>query len=286
MLILGNGMQWNTTGVRVAGDGTEGSGAAQLKEPRCVYVDANDTVYVCDTVNGRIQKWPKGATTGTTVAGGSEGASSNQLKMPLGLTFDKNGILYVADTENHRIQKFSPGSASGTTLVGSSLNKPYGVAVDGNNNLYITDHDNLKVKRYNINTSTLTDVFSSSNKPYGIAFLSNSSNQFYVSFDSSPALELWTVGVSGATATLGSSSTHGEPKSIAVDRYNNVYVADKGKKQITMYCANSGSVKTIVGGSSNTSPSLDEPAGVAFDANMNLYVTYKSLASVYKFSLI
>ncbi|CAF3770658.1 unnamed protein product [Rotaria socialis] len=290
-----NGIRYNTTGIRVAGDGTEGSNPSQLKEPRCVYVDANDTVYVCDTINARIQKWTKGAVLGTTVAGGSEGANSNQLKKPRGLTFDQNGNMYVADTENHRVQRFRPPSNIGTTVAGSTtgssgnsdslLDLPTNVVVDNSGNLYITDYNNKRVMKYPSNTSSGIIAFGSVSfsKPYGIAFQSNSTNQFYVSDEGNKNAAGWTSGVSTPSATYGSSSTFNQATSVAVDWYNNLYVADTNLNRVTMFCVGSSTEKTVIGGTSGSTPSLIETTGIAFDSKMNLYVTSKTPPAVYKY---
>ncbi|CAF0799245.1 unnamed protein product [Adineta steineri] len=83
-----NSLRWNQTGQIVAGT-TSGSSANQLKNPSCLYIDNNNTLYICDHDNNRIQKWIQGATTGTTVAGdstGTQGSTSTLLKTPIDLT--------------------------------------------------------------------------------------------------------------------------------------------------------------------------------------------------------
>ncbi|UJR34707.1 hypothetical protein I4U23_027484 [Adineta vaga] len=282
-----NGIKWNKTGIRVAGDGSTGGSSNQLNKPRCVYVDANDTVYVCDTENHRIQKWPKGASVGTTLSSG--------LNKPLGLTFDTSGNMYVADTENCRVAKFIPPSTSGTTVAGTSgscgnsnnqLDKPSGVAVDSSGKLYVTDTNSNRVMKYNSGSTTGTSVLTSINSPYGIMFRNDSSNQVYISQISTKLLQLWTLGASSPDVTLGTSSNFNEPKQIAIDWYGNVYVTDEQNDRIQMFCAGSSTVKTVANGGSGYTPTLDEQTGIAFDSNMNLYVTSITPSGVYKYMRI
>lgn len=116
-------MRWNTTGITVAGASmTPGLGTNLLNKPIGLIIDSNVTIYVADTYNNRAQRWPKGATFGTAVAGqlnGTSGSSSTVLQLPQGLVVDSNSNVYVADTVNHRIQLWLVGATAGTTVAGT-----------------------------------------------------------------------------------------------------------------------------------------------------------------------
>ena len=73
------------TGETIAGTtGTFGSVDNQLSQPWNLFVDGNKNMYIADAANHRVQLWPAGATSGTTIAGitGSWCSSSNRLDMP------------------------------------------------------------------------------------------------------------------------------------------------------------------------------------------------------------
>ena len=57
------------SGITVAGGNGQGQGANQLFLPVGIYIDVHGNLYVADLDNNRIQEWPPGATSGTTVAG-------------------------------------------------------------------------------------------------------------------------------------------------------------------------------------------------------------------------
>lgn len=271
----------------------EGNGPHQLKEPRCVYVDANETVYICDTENHRIQRWEKGQSTGTTVAGGSAGSSLNQLNKPLGLTFDKNGLMYVADTENNRVLRYTLNSTLGSIVAGQGgsgsnddqLKLPTSVVVDSNLNLYIADRDNNRIMCYPSGANRGFPVLRGSvNLPYGLALRSDPPNQFFVTTLGTKRLELWTTNGTTLTALLGQSATDfSEPRTVITDPYGNAFVADMTHRRIQMFSNDSWLSVTVVGDSLGSTPNLIETSGIAFDSNLNFYMTSKTPPGVYKF---
>jgi len=100
----------------LAGNGTAGyvDGSreeAQFLAPGGLAVDAEDNVYVADTLNHVIRKiTPKGEVTTyagqvSELGGYHDGAlTAAQFNEPMGLAFDENGRLYVADSGNHLIR--------------------------------------------------------------------------------------------------------------------------------------------------------------------------------------
>ena len=83
-------------------------------------------MYIVDALNNRTQKWPTGATAGTTVAGeanGTKGTTVYDLNYPAGNYIDSNDNMYIADTGNNRIQLWKIGTSSGQTVAGSSTGK-------------------------------------------------------------------------------------------------------------------------------------------------------------------
>jgi hypothetical protein len=58
-------------GITVAGlpNGTAGASSVALNEPVAIVFDSSDHMYLTDRNNARVVYWPKGASSGTTVAG-------------------------------------------------------------------------------------------------------------------------------------------------------------------------------------------------------------------------
>ncbi|CAF3718529.1 unnamed protein product, partial [Rotaria socialis] len=132
----------------VAGGNGKGNGLSQLNDPRYLFVDRQQTVYVADYNNNRVMKWNKSAKEGIVVAGGEgQGSALTKLSYPYGIFVDTLGTLYVADSNNHRVMRWTQGDKTqGTVIVGGN-----GVgAFDRHGNLYVADEDNNRVQRFSI----------------------------------------------------------------------------------------------------------------------------------------
>ena len=292
-MTLGTYLRWNQTGVLVAG-GTMGSAANQFNDPCCIYIDANDTLYICDHHNYRIQKWKNGATIGETVVDtGSD--------HPEALTFDKNGFMYVTGHNKQRVLRYPPNSDNGTNVAGqfgvastafNNFNNPLGMAVDDNLNLYVAERDNQRVMRWPLNALIGTAVIpntAASSKFYGLLLSPDSSDKVYVSSEEKDSVYLWTLFAPSASGTYtqvnSSTGNLNKPRGLSLDPYGNLYVADKDNKRVVMYCVNSTMGKVVAGGTGST-PTLQKPDDVALDSNLNLYVVDEGAQSVYRYKRI
>ena len=143
-------------GITVAGGNSQGSAANQLDSPRAVWVDVNGYLYIADTYNSRIQRFPPGstqATNGVTVAGtNTAGSAANELDHPTSVCVDQFGNIYVSDLGNNRLQKFPPNSTSTTNGVTisspGSLLTPEGVFADAIGNIYVADYGHGQVLEF------------------------------------------------------------------------------------------------------------------------------------------
>ena len=279
-----------TNGTTVAGGNGAGNAANQLNGPFGVAVDGTGNMYIADTNNNRIQKFPPestSATNGTTVAGGNgEGYAANQLRGPRGVAVDGAGNVYVADTfAGSRVQKFPPGSTSatnGTTIMGgngesfdqdrlenNTLYYPGGVAVDGAGNVYIADTGNSRVLKWSpggqVNTLPVANAGSDrtvegvgpSGTTVGLDG-TGSSDQ-----DGDPLTYTWTGAFGTATGASPSVplaiGTH--TITLTVDDGKGGTASDEVVIQVvgnTLPVANAGSDQTLEGiGPSGTTVSLD-----------------------------
>jgi hypothetical protein len=293
-ICLGLHLQWNQTGVRVAGIGSSGSSANQFKDASCVYVTANYSIFVCDHHNDRIQMWPKGAATGITV-------SSISGDHPEYLTFDKNGLMYSTGHNVQRVLRFTSNFASSTIVAGqlnsgsnaaNELDDPWGMQLDDNLNLYIAERTNERVVKWPLGATTGTIVIANNaNTPkfYGLQLAPNSTDRVYLSSVEANEVYLWVFNAASPLVTLsqvtGSPSSLSKPYGIKLDPYGNLYVADENNNRIVKYCVNH-TIGTVPVGGSGSTPSLSKPIDVAFDVDLNMYVLDQGQSAVYKYGLL
>ena len=142
--------------------GTKGSEPGMLNGPTGIAFDANDDLYVVDSLNNRVQAFTRNGD--FLKAWGACGESEGEFNRPWGITIDREGAVYVADWGNHRVQKFSPdgeylmtfGSQNGSA---SALSHPSGVAVDSDGDVYVTDWGNRRVQIYEPDGEVLAALY-------------------------------------------------------------------------------------------------------------------------------
>ncbi|MDQ6799521.1 MAG: hypothetical protein M3041_01650, partial [Acidobacteriota bacterium] len=173
-------------GTGAAGFGGDGGPArrATLKEPRTIFIDANDNVYVADSGNGRVRKIDAKTGIIRTVAGRGSERSDNTigdngpateavLREPWGLWIDR-GNLYITESGylGQRVRKVVLSTGIITTFagpqdgtegfvgdggpaLGARFSSPLGIIADGAGNVFVADADNHRVRRIDAATGNI-----------------------------------------------------------------------------------------------------------------------------------
>lgn len=142
--------------------GEKGSEPGMLSGPAGLAFDANDDLYIVDSLNNRVQVFSKA---GDFSRGwGKGGAAAGEFDRPWGITIDGEGAVYIADWGNHRVQKFGPDgeyvmSFGGLGEEAGSLDHPSGVAVDSDGDVYVTDWGNRRVVVFEPNGEVLAALY-------------------------------------------------------------------------------------------------------------------------------
>jgi sugar lactone lactonase YvrE len=175
---------------------------------------------------------------------GGFGPEEGRFSGPRDIALAPDGTYYVADTFNHRIQHFS---ASGEVLhvwgafspagidpsPPGTFNEPWGISVAPDGTVYVADTWNNRVQHF------------------------EADGEF---------IALWDEVDFGE----GEPYFYG-PREVVVDELGRVFVADTGNKRIVVFNA-AGQVVSTIGGAGSELGRLEEPVGLAFDAQGQLYV--------------
>jgi DNA-binding beta-propeller fold protein YncE len=191
---------------------------------------------------------------------GSAGTGNGQFSSPVGIAIDTANNVYVADQSNPaRVQKFN-NSGTYVTQFSGTPSSPFGtfyalsIATDTGNNVYVISYafgGSVATGAWKL-TSTGADVTSYNFASYSAigwslalddnnnlyAFTYN--NQVLVLANSGTLLTQWSSG-----ANPGPFSTAAPLQIVAVDKSNNVYVADGGNYQIQKFSTNGTSLTQV-----------------------------------------
>jgi len=235
--------------------GVKGTENGQFLQPVGVAIDNQNNVYVVDRERNCVQKFSDNGQFITKW--GSEGSADGQFKMPFGITIDENGIVWVVDTGNHRIQKFTSngefiskwGEAGDAD---EQLLWPYGIAIDNQENFLISEGDEL------------------------IGHGRGSEHRIKKFTSDGQLITKWGTDGTGEGQFMW-------PLHMAIDGYENVYVADHFHHQIQKFTAE-GEFLTKFGATGAGEGQLFYPSSIALDNEGNVYVADSENRRIQKFT--
>jgi len=214
-----------TNGTTVAGqeNGTQGSNSTDLRYVKGIAINNDETIYVADEGNHRIQRWYKNASYGDTIAGitGICVSSNKTLCNPQGLFLDEtSNTLYIADMSNHRIMSYQPGrpccslvaGGNGNGLATNYLSSPFAVYFDSlSNSLLIANQGANNIVRWTLGATNWNLVAGSTDGTNGTT-------------------------IAGSTSPFGSNPTSlSGPRSFILDNQLHLYVVDHWSNRILKF---------------------------------------------------
>ena len=200
-----------------------------LKAGSCGYV------YVADTRNNRIQVYDLNGNYVRTIGSGLLSLSG---EIPY-FAFDSGGILYVTDPNNSDTGAVKKFSAADGAYLGNAIGNVYsnggvatGIAIDSGNNIWVSFHYSNVVQKFTSAGTFITQIG---------------------------------CGAGPTPCSAGSGNTQlNTPWGIAVDKNDNLYVADSGNVAIKKYNSNGAYISKLT-------PS-DSPSDVYVDSSGYIWV--------------
>lgn len=213
-------------------------------------------------------------------------ASKALLNGPTGLAVDPAGRVYIADTGNNRIRRVETDGTivtlAGTGEAGANgnnvaaikaqLNKPMGIAVDCDTqrcSIYVADTGNNKIRRI----TSLNGAPGVISNFAGLGKRTSTPEEIAAAGAKCPNTKnvagIVCLGNNGAAA----KASFNEPRSIALDAYGNVLIADTGNNQIRSIGPSGTVTKYSLGFEDGTDYVLNQPADLMIDGADNVVVT-------------
>ncbi|CAF1165340.1 unnamed protein product [Rotaria sp. Silwood1] len=293
--------KWIQNGLTVAGGNGQGNGVNQLSNPRGLFVDDSQNIYIVDQENHRIMEWKYGATSGRVVAGGNgSGKGAHQLNNPYDVIVDKKtDSLIISDYSNKRIIRWPRrNSTSGEKIISNIC--CIGLTIDENGSLYAVDYGKHEVRRYGIGDSKGTIVAGGNGQGNRLDQLSDPwyvfvdrDHSVYVSDHGNHRIMKWEedaeqgIVVAGGQGQGNGLTQLSFPYGIVVDQLGTVYVVDQGNNRIMHWPKGATQGDVILGGNDKGEQSnqFNCPWGLSFDRHGNLYVVDKCNYRVQKFNI-
>jgi uncharacterized protein (TIGR03437 family) len=280
--VLPNGVLMVAAGSGIAGASGDGSNAslAQLRAPAGIAIDPSGALYIADSGNNSIRRVSQGSI--STVF---------TVPQPTGVALGVDGALYVA-----ALNYVGTPAQLFTAAFGGALD----VAVDSAGNVYFTTGPQLLETNA---AGTLTVAAGSGasryyggdggpataarlHAPAGLA--RDASGNWYIADSANNRIR--TISSAGVMLTLAGTGDAGSagdggpallaqlnnPRAVAIDAQQNVYVADAGSHRIRKIDP-SGNISTVLAG-------LEDPESVLTDSASNLWIADAAAGTVLKVS--
>ncbi len=239
----------------------------QLDQPVQLAVSGS-TLYIADALNKSVDAVP-------TAGGEASAAVTSGIGSPFGVAADAAGNLYLADYVGGRILEYMQGTGQLVTLQSKGLSGPSALAVDGAGNIYVADSWHGRIEKIAAGSHHISTLVSGLKFPNGIA-VDAQGDVFYSNTNAGKVMEL----VAGHRSPIKLASGLENPRGLAVDSQGNVYVANTAANDVVEIAANTHhsfvlpALNVQLGSTMSAyNINLSEPAGIAVDANGNLYVS-------------
>ena len=294
-----------------------GSASGQLNAPRGIAVAPDDSLYVADSRNNRIQQFDPNGNVLETFGQKSSGcpyATIPPADIPIGTFCEPWAVavspdgqwIYVADTWNHRIQKLSadgtPVKAWGTPNYDPSSKEPFGlwgprsIIVDAQGHVIVADTGNKRILVYDADGNFISQLGEGGtavgqfDEPIGMTidtrgnlFVADTWNQRIQVFAPTTDLTSYVSSVQWDVAGWNSQSLDNKPY-LAADQHDHIFATDPDSFRVLEFTTSGNFVHTW-GEYGLSSTNFGMPSGISVDSQGRIWVSDMANNRIIRFTL-
>jgi hypothetical protein len=229
-----------------------------FSSPSGVAVDASGNIWVTDSGHNAVVEIPAG--------GGAQQAISGDWNDPTGITADSVGDVFVANTGDGDIVKISASPGIAPATIATGFNHPQGVGVNASGDLAVADTDGNQV--YELLPIPFSGAYAKRDIGYindpTAAAIDSSTTEYAVDY-ADRLVEDFPDGIDAP----GEPTQYavGSPSGITIDSAGDIFYATNGDPADGTIVEN-GTTPLVDG--------LDDPVGIAIDANADFYAAEPS----------
>ena len=286
--------------------GSEGTEPELFQAPRGLAVAPDDSIYVADSNNHRIQHFSASGeflhSWGSFADATAGTAPGGTFYEPWGLAVGADGSVYVADTWNHRIQKFTADGKFvtmwgyfGQAEANEAFWGPRDVTVDHQGRVYVTDTGNKRIVVFSSDGKFISEFgevgvgLGEFDEPVGLAFDEN--GLLYVVDTWNQRIQVFSPDAEGNYKPIQTWDIYGwfgqsldNKPFIAIDDSGNIYITDPDGYRIIKFDKDGEFILTW-GDYNIGTEGFNLPVGIAVDSEDRLWVSDSENNRLLRFTL-
>ena len=253
--------------------GSRGRGKGEFSSPYAVAVSSTGNVAVADWENTRVQVFSSaGRYLGEF---GREGRSHVKLTWPAAVAYLDADHILVADSHLNKVFLFKENGEFVKHLSPGRYQSPFGISVNKDDHVIVCDTKSKKVLVLSPDGNTLLQSFQAPYCDKAPIYVVQNEDKFFVSYPDSDCIKVFDA-AGNYVRDIGRQGPGDEqlsyPLGVAIDKFNNLVVADRGNQRLQIFTPE-GEFVSAIGGEGTELGQFSSPHDVAVSREGRLYVT-------------
>ena len=254
--------------------GSGGGGKGEFEYPWGVAVSSTGNVAVADRGNKRVQVFSSaGRYLGEF---GRQGQSHEKLRRPVAVAYLDADHILVADSRLNKVFLFKENGEFVKRLNPGQYQSPFGISVNRDGHVIVCDLQSKKVLVLSPDDNTLLQSFQAPDCDTAPSDVVQNEDKFFVSYLDSHCIKVFDAAGNYVRDIGRHGPSDGQlsyPLGVAIDKFNNLVVADQENNRLQIFTPEGEFVSAIGATGITELGQFSTPNGVAVSREGRLYVT-------------